>query len=118
VVDGRARNVYSLTDAGLDALRDRLLGLLADPESPTWGIDLATYNANLVSAEEAVAALERYREKLQAGIACWEATEEHMSSCSCPTHRLAVVRRPRYLLEAEIRWVDDFVAELKEADHA
>ena len=118
VVDGRARKVYSLTDAGLDALRDRLLGLLTDPESPTWRIDLATYNVNLVPAAEAVAALERYREKLQDGIACWEATEEYMSSCSCPTHKLAVVRRPRYLLEAEIRWVDDFVSELKEADNA
>lgn len=118
VVDGRARKVYSLTNAGLDALRDRLLGLLASPESPTWGIDLATYNANLVPAKDAIAALEQYREKLQAGIACWEATEEYMSSCSCPAHRLAVVRRPRYLLEAEIRWVDDFVAELKETDHA
>lgn len=118
VVDGRARKVYSLTNAGLDALRDRLLGLLASPESPTWGIDLATFNANLVPAKDAIAALEQYREKLQAGIACWEATEEHMGWCSCPTHKLAVVRRPRYLLEAEIRWVDGFVAELKEADHA
>ncbi|MDA3937633.1 MAG: PadR family transcriptional regulator [Actinomycetota bacterium] len=118
VVDGRARKVYSLTDAGLDALRDRLLGLLAEPESPTWGIDLATYNANLVPAKDAVDALERYRGKLQEGIACWEATEKYMSSCTCPKHRLAVVRRPRYLLKAEIRWVDDFVAELKEAHDA
>lgn len=118
VVDGRARKVYSLTDAGLEALRDRLLGLLAEPESPMWGIDLATYNVNLVPVKAAIAALEGYREKLQAGIACWEATEEYMSAHTCPTHRLAVVRRPRYLLEAEIRWVDDFVAELKEAGHA
>lgn len=118
VVDGRARKVCSLTDAGLEALRDRLLNLLADPEAPTWGIDLATYNVGLVPANEAAAALQRYREKLQAGIACREATEENMGSCSCPTHGLAVVRRPRYLLEAEIRWVDDFVAELTKADHA
>jgi DNA-binding PadR family transcriptional regulator len=118
VVDGRARKVYSLTHKGLDALRDSLLGLLADPESPTWGIDLATYNAGQLPAQDAVAALERYRDRLQERIACFEATEEYMSSSACPRHRLAVVRRPRYLLEAEIRWVDDFVAELKEADHA
>ncbi|MHB1342536.1 MAG: PadR family transcriptional regulator [Coriobacteriia bacterium] len=118
VVDGRARKVYSLTDLGLAALRNRLRNLLAEPESPTWGIDLATYNVNLVPAKDAIAALEAYRQKLQEGIACWEATEEYMSGHSCPAHRLAVVRRPRYLLEGEIRWVDDFVAELREADRA
>ncbi len=82
------------------------------------GIDLATYNVNLVDTKDALAALARYREQLQAGIACWEATEEYMSAHTCPTHRLAVVRRPRYLLEAEIHWVDDFAVELEEADRA
>lgn len=118
VVDGRARKVYSLTDAGRAALRERILDLLTEPETPTWGIDLATYNVNLVDTKDALAALGRYREQLGNAIGCWEATEEYMSSHSCPTYRLAVVRRPRYLLEAEIRWVDDFVAELKEADRA
>ena len=118
VVDGRARKVYALTDAGIAALRERLLGLLAEPESPTWGIDLATYNLDLVPKEGVLAALARYREKLRDGIRCFEETEEYMSSCACPAHRLAVVRRPRYLLEGEIRWIDDFVAELEAAERA
>ena len=117
-IEGRVRKVYSLTDTGRDALRERLLDLLDEPESPTWGIDLATYNINLVSTEDALAALARYREKLADEVRCFGETEEYMSSCACPAHRLAVVRRPRYRLEAEIRWVDDFAAELKEADHA
>jgi DNA-binding PadR family transcriptional regulator len=118
VVDGRARKVYSLTGAGRDALRARILSLLAEPESPTWGIDLATYNLDLAPREDVLAALARHRDRLRDGIRCFEATEEYMRSCSCPSHRLAVVRRPRYLLKGEIRWIDDFVAELEAADRA
>ncbi|MDO8963615.1 MAG: PadR family transcriptional regulator [Coriobacteriia bacterium] len=113
VVDGRARKVYSLTTVGLTAARESLLALLGEPESPTWGIDLATYNLNLVPTDDALAALARYRKVLCERIACWEATEEYMGSSSCPAHRLAVTRRPRYLLEGEIRWLDGFVAELE-----
>lgn len=113
VVDGRARKVYSLTEDGQAAIHDRLTTLLAEPESPKWRIDLATYNLNLVPLAEAKAALVRYRERLLEQVAGWKATEEYMSSCSCPAHKLAVVRRPRYLLEAEIRWLDDFLAELE-----
>lgn len=113
VVDGRARKVYALTDAGRAAVRDRLLAILSAPESPTWSVDLATYNLDLVPTADAIEALTRYRARLREAIAGWQATEEYMVASACPTHRLAVVRRPRYLLAAEIRWVDDFIAELE-----
>ena len=112
VVDGRARKVYALTPMGLAAARDRLLALLREPEAPAWGIDLATYNLDLVPFDDARAALVRYRDLLLERIAGWEATEAYMTSSSCPPHRLAVTRRPRYLLEGEIRWVDGFLTEM------
>ena len=113
VVDGRARKVDALTDAGRTAMRDRLLAILSAPESPTWSIDLATYDLDLVPTPDASKALARYRERLREAIGGWQATEDSKVASACPAHRLAVARRPRYLLAAEIRWLDDFIAELE-----
>ncbi len=115
VVEGRARKVYSLTDRGRDALSDRLRDILGEPEFPKWAVDLATYNLGLVDPAEALVALRAYCAKLKDKIRCFKETEEYMSSSDCPAHRLAVVRRPVYLLESDLRWAQDFMHELEGA---
>jgi DNA-binding PadR family transcriptional regulator len=113
VVDGRARKTYALTINGNRALCENLQRLLTTPEHMKYGVDLATYNVSLLNRKEALAALCTYREKLQEDIRCYEETEEYMRSEGCPAYRLAVVRRPRYLLQGDINWVNDFMEELE-----
>lgn len=113
IVEGRARKVYALTDLGREALGARLLEMLSEPECVKWGVDLATYNAGLLPAEEAVAALRAYREKLQAGIRCYRELEDYLRESGCPEYRMAVARRPQFLYEGEVRWVDEYVATLE-----
>lgn len=112
VVDGRARKTYTLTVLGNAALCENLLGLLTAPEHMKYGIDLATYNSGLLHRNDVLTALSSYREKLLEAIRGYEETEEYMRSEGCPYHRLAVVRRPRYLLQGDINWIDDFMQEL------
>jgi DNA-binding PadR family transcriptional regulator len=115
VVDGRLRKIYAPTLKGKKVLAARLLELLAEPEHLKWRIDLATYNMDLVEPDDAIAALGSYRAALDKRIEDYRRLEHYLVSSDCPTHRLAVARRPVRLLEGEIRWVDEFVAEMKEA---
>lgn len=114
IVDGRARRVYSVTKAGSEALAAQLLEMLGEPEAQKWGIDLATYNLDLLSYDEAVPALRAYRAKLVAAIECYAELEDYLRSSGCPPHRFELARRPRFLYQGEIRWIDDFIATLEE----
>jgi DNA-binding PadR family transcriptional regulator len=112
-VEGRLRKVYSLTDAGRAALRDRLLEVLAEPEHLKWRVDLATYNMDLLPLDQALDALTRYRTKLEENVKGYRDLEAFLVESECPAHRLAVARRPVYLIEGEIRWVDEYAGQLR-----
>jgi DNA-binding PadR family transcriptional regulator len=113
--DGRLRKVYSLTDDGGAALRERLCDLLTEPEHLKWHVDLGTYNIDLLPPEQALECLEQYRKKLEENVRGYRDLEKFLIDSGCPTHRLAVARRPIHILEGEIRWLDAFVAELRAA---
>jgi DNA-binding PadR family transcriptional regulator len=110
---GRLRKVYSVTRAGRAALRARVRTLLTEPELLKWRVDLGTYNLDLLPRREALACLRAYRTKLQGGIACYRNLQKYMEGCGCSKARCAVARRPIYLFQGEIRWVDDFIAQLR-----
>lgn len=111
--DGRLRKVYSLADDGRDALHERLCELLAQPEHTKWRVDLATYNIDLLPLDRALGCLAAYRTKLEESARGYRDLEQFLIDSGCPRHRLAVARRPIRLLEGEIRWIDEFVAELQ-----
>ncbi len=113
VGQGRLRKVYSVTAAGRATLRAKLRELLTEPEPMKWRVDLGTYNLDLLPRREALACLRAYRVKLEEGIACYRRLQKYMEGCGCSQPRCAVARRPIYLLQGEIRWVHDFMAELK-----
>jgi len=110
--EGRLRKVYSATDAGRAALRERLRELLSEPEHLKWRVDLGTSNLDLLPPEEALEALARYRVKLEENVKCYHELEQFLIDSGCPVHRLALARRPIRLYEGEIRWLDEYVAEL------
>ena len=111
----RVRKVYSLTPEGRAALAEKLRLLLSEPEHVRWRVDIGVSNLAVLPLEEAAGCLERYREELGKQASGYRDLEKFLIDNDCPLHRLAVARRPMYLLEAEIRWVDDFLAEIREA---
>jgi len=113
VSDGRMRKVYSITPSGRTALVSRLRELLSEPEHLKWRVDLGTYNLSLLPKKQALSCLKAYRAKLLENIEDYRRLEEFMKSVGCSAVRLAVSRRPVYLLEAETRWLDDFSKELQ-----
>lgn len=113
VGQGRLRKVYAVTPAGRAALKAKVRELLTEPEPKKWRVDLGTYNLDLLPRREALACLRAYRAKLNEGITCYRNLQKYMEGCGCPAPRCAVARRPIYLLQGEIRWVDDFITELR-----
>jgi DNA-binding PadR family transcriptional regulator len=114
--NGRMRRVYTITEAGRQAVADGVLTLLAVPETPRWAIDIATYNVDLADRDEAIAALESYAEHLRGRAECWASTEEFLRGLGCASHRWAITRRARHMIEGELRWVAEFMAELAGSD--
>ena len=114
VGDGRLRKVYSVTPAGREALLARLRELLSEPQHLKWRIDLGVYNLHLLPADEVLVCLDAYRAKLNEGIECYRKLDAFLESCECPKHHRAVAQRPVYLIEGELRWLDDFTCALKE----
>ena len=113
VGQGRLRKVYAVTSAGRAALKAKVRELLTEPEPKKWRVDLGTYNLDALPRREALACLRAYRAKLEEGIACYRKLIEYMKGCDCPANRCAVAQRPKYLLEGEIRWVEDFIARMQ-----
>lgn len=116
IVDGRARKVYSATEVGRKALAAKLLEMLEVPQSPKWGIDLATYNLDLVPRDEAITALKAYRDKLRELVGSYRKLAEFLRSSGCPAYRTAVALRPQFLYEGDIRWVTEFIEMLETSE--
>lgn len=115
VSDGRLRKVYSVTPQGGESLRERLRAILSEPQHLKWRLDLATYNLDLLPREEAIACLETYRRELGEGARGYRELDAYLDQSGCALHRRAVSRRPLHLLEGEMRWVDEFLDELRRA---
>ena len=113
VDQGRLRKVYSVTPAGRAALRAKVRELLTEPEPIKWRVDLGTYNLDLLPCRQALACLRAYRAKLIANVECYCRLAVYMQGCGCSRLRIEVARRPNYLFEGEIRWVDDLIAQLR-----
>ena len=107
--------MYFLTEQGADVLRTRLRKLLSEPQQPKWPVDLATYNLDLLPREEAIACLETYRRRLGDAAQGYRALDDYLDGAGCPRPRRAVARRPLHLIAGEIRWVDEFLDELRQA---
>lgn len=108
----RARKIYQITEDGLMAFKDKLTELLQEPEHLRWQADIAFYNLDVFDVSEQLALLSNYRASLEKKIGEYRALEEFMKEHQCPLYPLSISLRPIYLLEGEIRWVDDFVQKI------
>lgn len=114
--NGTTKNVFALSAAGRKELEKKVRELITEPEHTRWQVDLATSHLSVLTRSEAIACLERYREKLVEGKEGYDRLEEYLVGENCPVYNLALAKRPRYLLEGELRWIDDYIQELQKAE--
>lgn len=113
-VSGRLRHQYSITDSGRQAVEEGILNLLLTPTYPVWPIDIASYNIDLVDPAEAITALAQYAETLRERANDWTRLEDFLRDLGCPSHRWALAKRARHMIQGELRWIEEFTAELAE----
>jgi len=110
-----AQKTYSLTPEGRKAVKEKIKTLLCEPEKTIYQVDLASSNLWLLSKKEAINCLDIYEKKIASGIKCYQELEKYLLCCQCPEHRMALARRPQYLLKAEIEWVRGYRKELEKS---
>lgn len=110
--ENRLRKLYSISDMGIEALKAKIKDILSAVEHTRWQVDIGTYNSHLLEKEEVRESLEKYRASLEDKVKGYRELIEFMRGLNCTVSHLAVARRPVFLLEAEMQWVDSFLAEL------
>lgn len=112
--DNRARKVYSISEAGREALEIKIRALLRRPEILKDPFHLGIYNAELLDSEQVISCLEFYREEVVDLISGYERLEAFLKEQECSRARLAVAIRPRYQWEGVLRWIDEYLPALQE----
>jgi len=113
--EGRLRRIYVLSEAGREALVQRLREVISTLESVRYQVDIGTYNLDLLPPDEVPVLLGRYREALVARIRCYNELDAFLTAEGCPPHRNALARRTVHMAEGELRWVDELLASLSKA---
>jgi len=106
----RTRKVYRPTRKGNNALKRKLRSLLTEPEQLKWRLHVGLHNLHLLEEAEASECLRQYKEGLQKAIAGYRDLEAFLIKDDCPRHRLQLAIHPIYMLEGELRWVEDYLA--------
>jgi len=112
--ENRIQKLYSLSNKGTAVLQDKLEEILKTPEHMRWEVDIGIYNSHLLSTDKIKAALNEYRDELEKKIKGYHNLLDFLVESKCPKNHLAIAKRPVFLFEAEIKWIDSYLAELEE----
>lgn len=111
--ENRARKIYTITEQGETAFREKLAEILLEPEHLRWQADIAFYNLDVFEKEMQLAMLRDYRRNIVKKISEYRDLETFLLDSKCSIYPLSISRRPIYLLEGEVRWLDDFMKEIE-----
>lgn len=111
--ENRARKIYSITEEGRGSLEIKLRTILRRPELVKDPFLLGIYNADILEVDELISCLEFYREEVVETITGYGKLRDFLKEQNCSAVRLAVATRPGYQWEAVLRWLDEFLPDLK-----
>jgi DNA-binding PadR family transcriptional regulator len=109
----RLQKLYSLSKKGKSILQRKIEELLRIPQHMRWQVDIGIYNCSLLPINMIKTALNEYRHQLQNSIKGYNDLLNFLIQSKCPEHRFALAKRPAFLFEAEIKWIDSFLFELE-----
>ena len=110
--ENRLQKLYSISPEGTDALKIKLESLLREPEHMKWPVDIGLYNSNLLTKDILRDSLREYRSALQKKAQDYKDLLQFLKDHQCDPHRFEVAKRPVFLLEAEMAWVDSYLQTL------
>jgi DNA-binding PadR family transcriptional regulator len=111
--ENRLRKLYEISETGKMALKEKIKKLLSEPEHIRWQFDIGIYNSDLLPKQQVRESLGKYRTVLEENIKGYNNLLKFLQDSGCPEHRLTIAKRPVYLLQAEIRWVEEYLRGLE-----
>ena len=113
-VNGRSRQVYSVTPEGTQAMKDKVNNLLSEYHSLTDPFDLGLSNLNKITPKEALAALQSYGESLEVHDEYLKQRLAKVEEMGWPFYINGQITRSMKKLAAEKEWVEEFTEEMRE----
>ncbi len=123
VVESRTRTIYLLTPLGRSSLVAEVTRILIHPARPIaeWDLGIA-YMFRLLSYDEQIHCLQAYRQQVQQEITFLAGhvarfPTDNLESYSMTYHIRALFERPIYISRAEIAFVDNLIARIKQIQY-
>lgn len=108
-----SQKVYSLTPAGEQVLKEKLEELLSAWQNTVHPIDIGLANISLLDKKKALSELKKYSESLDNMLKCYGELKAYLLEHKCPIGNVHLAVRRLYLVEAEKKWINNFIDDYK-----
>jgi len=112
----QTRKIYHITNQGKVEVKNSLKSILSDHENTIWRIDLGIAYLNILDEKDIIECLYEYKKTIRTKLNCFDELLDYLKSIECSENRYELAYRPKYLLKAEVEWVDNFISKMKSKD--
>lgn len=117
-VEGKpARKVYTITESGRTAMKEKVRDLLSWNKKVISPFDLGVAYINYLKPAEIIECLENYQESAKGRIKFLESSVKTQEDLNAPYYVVALFSRPLAQLKTEMKWVEDFIRKIKEEEN-
>lgn len=116
-VEGKpSRKVFTITDPGRQAMKEKLIDLLSWNKKLISPFDLGLAYLNYLEPQEVIECLENYLESAQGRIKFLESSVKMQEELNAPYYVVALFSRPLVNLKTEMAWVEEFIEKIKKEE--
>jgi DNA-binding PadR family transcriptional regulator len=108
----QARKMYHITDKGKNKAKTAIKFIISNNENVIWRVDLGLAYLNLLEKSEILESLGKYKKSIEEKINGYNDLLNYLKEHECSYNRYELAYRPIYLLEAELKWVVEFISKI------
>jgi len=105
---GISQKVYTVTENGLQTMKNSVIDILSNVEKTTWRVDLGIANVCLLSKKEKQASLQKYMKSIDESIGMYKKLLKFFKERNYPPSDHTLATRPILHLKAEKEWALKF----------
>ncbi|MBD3172537.1 winged helix DNA-binding protein [Candidatus Bathyarchaeota archaeon] len=112
-VNGRTRNVYSITAKGINEMEEKVKNLVSEYHTLTDPFDLGLSNLDKIPPEDTLASLESYHKSLEVHQEYLKQRLIEVEEKGWPLRIKGQINRSLKKINAEKEWVNEFILEMR-----
>jgi DNA-binding PadR family transcriptional regulator len=117
VVEGKpSRKVFTITDMGKNAMKEKLIDILSWNKKLITPFDIGLAYLNYLKPKEALQCLENYLISAQGRIKFLESSVKTQEDLDAPYYVVALFSRPLAQLKSEMEWVEQLIIKIKDEE--